>query len=160
MTFGLSFEIDDGKFWRIVKQLSEKSLKEVRGDTQALLDTITLMKQAGILSNKALREVSELVDHLDTLTSDQLVEFTLMYSSSEMQSAVNVTANVNKLETALLAKQDLFSPVAFAIICSVVAFDDAQVGSQEEFTIKLPVFLHANLTRVEEWLANDQFHDM
>ena len=144
MTFGLSFDIEDGKFWRIVKQLAEDSLREVRSDTQALLDTITLMKQAGILSNKALREVSALVDNLDTLSAEQLVEFTLMYSSSEMQSAVNVTANVNKLETALIAKQNLFTPDAFAIICSVVAFDDAQAGTQEDFTIKLPIFLHEN----------------
>ena len=84
LTFGLSFDIEDKKFWRIVKQLSEDSLKEVGSDTQALLDTITLMKQGGILSNKALRSVSTLVDHLDTLSAVQLVDFTLMYSSSEM----------------------------------------------------------------------------
>ena len=125
LTFGLSFDIEDKKFWRIVKQLSEDSLKEVGSDTQALLDTITLMKQGGVLSNKALRSVSTLVDHLDTLSAVQLVDFTLMYSSSEMQSAVNVTANVNKLETALLAQQGHFTPNEFALICSVVAFDDA-----------------------------------
>ena len=84
LTFGLSFDIEDKKFWRIVKQLSEDSLKEVGSDTQALLDTITLMKQGGVLSNKALRSVSSLVDHLDTLSAVQLVDFTLMYSSSEM----------------------------------------------------------------------------
>ena len=125
LTFGLAFDIEDKKFLRIVKQLAEDSLKEVRSDTQALLDTITLMKQAGVLSNKALRSISTLVNHLDTLSAHQLVDFTLMYSSSEMQSAVNVAANVNKLETALLAKQDQFTPDAFALICSVVAFDDA-----------------------------------
>ena len=84
LSFGLSFDIEDKKFWRIVKQLSEDSLKEVGSDTQALLDTITLMKQGGVLSNKALRSVSTLVDHLDTLSAVQLVDFTLMYSSSEM----------------------------------------------------------------------------
>ena len=44
LTFGLAFDIEDKKFWRIVKQLSEDSLREVGSDTQALLDTITLMK--------------------------------------------------------------------------------------------------------------------
>ena len=84
LTFGLSFDIEDKKFWRIVKQLSEDSLKEVGSDTQALLDTITLMKQGGVLSNKALRSVSSLVDHLDTLSAVQLVDYPLLYSSSEM----------------------------------------------------------------------------
>ena len=84
LTFGLAFEVEDTKYWRIVKQLGEDSLKEVRSDTLALLDTISYMKEAGILSNKAMREVSDLVNHLDTLNADQLVEFTLMYSSSEM----------------------------------------------------------------------------
>ncbi len=84
LTFGLAFEVDDAKFWRIVKQLSEESLKDVRSDTLALMDTITFMKEAGILSNKAMREVSNLINHLDTLSPNQLVDFTLMYSSVEM----------------------------------------------------------------------------
>lgn len=84
LLFGLAFEVEDTKYWRIVKQVSENSLKSVRGDTFAIIDTITFMKQAGILSNKALREVSDLVNHLDSLSCSQLVHFTLMYSSSDM----------------------------------------------------------------------------
>jgi len=68
------------------------------------MDTITYMKEAGILSNKAMREVSDLINHLDTLTSHQLVDFTLIYSSSEMHNAVDVSANASKLEKALLSK--------------------------------------------------------
>ena len=30
LTFGLAFDVQDAKFWRIVKKLSEDSLKEVR----------------------------------------------------------------------------------------------------------------------------------
>ncbi len=68
------------------------------------MDTITYMKEAGILSNKAMREVSDLINHLDTLTPHQLVDFTLIYSSSEMHNAVDVSANASKLEKALLSK--------------------------------------------------------
>ena len=84
LTFGLAFEVEDAKYWRIVKHLSEDSLKDIREDTLALMDTITFMKEAGILSNKAMREVSSLVDNLESLSPSQLVDFTLMYSSSEM----------------------------------------------------------------------------
>ena len=154
LTFGLAFEVEDTKYWRIVKQLGEDSLKEVRSDTLALLDTISYMKEAGILSNKAMREVSDLVNHLDTLNADQLVEFTLMYSSSEMQSAIDISESISKLESALLAKQDKFSPENFATICSVVAFDDAD-GQAEGLTLKLPIFLHANLDRVMQWLTDE-----
>lgn len=104
LTFGLSYDVQDAKFWRIVKQLSEDSLLEVRQDTIALMDTISYMKEAGVLSNKALRGVSDLINHLDSLNADQLVEFTLMYSSSEMQNATGISDNLSNLENALLAK--------------------------------------------------------
>ena len=142
MTFGLAFEVDDSKFWRCVKQLSEDSLVEVRSDTLALMHTISFMKEAGILSNKAMREVSELINHLDSLSPDQLVDFTLMYSSSEMQSAVDISKHVSVLENVLIANSDKFSPSNFANLCSVVAFDDAAESSKESFLLQLPVFLH------------------
>ena len=56
------------------------------------MDTITFMKEAGILSNKAMRQIGNLIHHLDTLTPHQLVDFTLMYSSSEMQMAMDISA--------------------------------------------------------------------
>ena len=64
------------------------------------------MKEAGILSNRALRELSDLVNELDSLTVDQLVEFTLMYSSSEMQSALDTSEHLSTLEEALMARND------------------------------------------------------
>ena len=120
------------------------------------MDTVTFMKDAGVLSNKAMREVSELANHLDTLTADQLVAFTLMYSSSEMQSAIDVSDNVSKLENALIAKKKQFTAQHFATICSVVAFDDSH-GQEESLTLKLPVFLHENYSRVLNWLTNESF---
>lgn len=60
LSFGLAYEVDDNRFWRIVKELCEQSLTEVSKKTDALMDTVTLMKEAGILSNKALRLVSDL----------------------------------------------------------------------------------------------------
>ena len=62
LTFGLAFEVEDIKYWRIVKKLSEASLRQVKHDTLAIMDTITYMKEAGILSNKAMRVVSSLID--------------------------------------------------------------------------------------------------
>ena len=149
LTFGLAYEVEDAKFWRTVKKISEESLKDVRGDTLALMETITFMKQADILSNKAMREISDLVHHLDTLSPNQLVDFTLMYTSAEMQNAVDISANISKLENALLAKQELFTPENFATISSVVSFDDSEPNSSLDFTVKLPVFLHANRERLE-----------
>ena len=70
------------------------------------MDTISFMKEAGILSNRALRELSDLVNELDSLTVDQLVEFTLMYSSSEMQSALDTSEHLSTLEVALMARND------------------------------------------------------
>lgn len=70
LSFGLAFEVSDNKFWRIVKALGEKSLQEVKQDTIALMDTITYMKEAGILSNRTMRLVSELIHNLDALTAN------------------------------------------------------------------------------------------
>lgn len=152
LTFGLAYEVQESKFWRITKQLCEESLSEVKQDTLALMDTISFMKEAGILSNKALRELSDLVNQLDSLTDDQLVDFTLMFSSSEMQSALDTSEHISTLEEALMARNENFSAEQFATICSVVAFEDAP--GEQILQIKLPVFLHANLDRVLAWLSD------
>mgnify|MGYP000874223093 FL=1 len=57
-----------------------------------------------------------------------------MFSSSDMQSAIDIDKNIGKLEDALLAKQNQFSSGAFATICSVIAFDDGH-GQVEGLTI-------------------------
>ena len=54
LTFGLAFEVDDSRYWRAVKHLAESSLAEVMDDTVALMDTLTYMKEAGVVTNKAL----------------------------------------------------------------------------------------------------------
>lgn len=145
LSFGLAFDVVDAKFWRIVKSLGEASLQAVKQDTLALMDTITYMKEAGILSNKAMRIVSELIHNLDALSAHQLVDFTLMYSSSEMQSAIDISEHISKLEMALLQHKNDFTIDSFAAICSVVSFDDSGKGSLDNFTINLPVFMHENL---------------
>ena len=77
-----------------------------------------------------------------------------------MQSAIDISQNVSNLENALLASSDKFTPENFAMLCSVVAFDDAEDSSNDTFNLQLPVFLHSNQQRVEEWLASDSFLDM
>ena len=114
----------------------------MKQDTLALMDTITMMKEAGILTNKAMRTVSELVHSLDNLTPNQLVDFTLMFSSVEMHNAVDVSADASKLENALLNKLQDLEPESFATVCSVVGFDDAQTNDPQSFNLKLPVLLH------------------
>ena len=104
LTFGLAFEVDDSKYWRITKQLCEDSLQEVKQDTLALMDTISCMKEAGILTDKAMKTVSELVNTAENLSPNQLVDFTLMFSSVEMHNAIDVAADTSKLENALLSK--------------------------------------------------------
>ena len=93
------------------------------------MDTISFMKEAGILTTRAMRQVGQLIDRLDTLTPVQLVDFTLMYASSDMQSAMDIQAHESRLENALLSHSDKFSPENFATLCSVVAFDDVEGAS-------------------------------
>ena len=118
------------------------------------------MKEAGILTDKAMKTVSELVNSLENLTPNQLVDFALMFSSVEMHSAVDVAANTSKLESALLSKSQDMEPEAFATVCSVVGFDDAHANNPHSFTLKLPIFLHSNLDRTERWLEEGAFTDM
>ena len=70
---------------------------------------------------------------------------------------MDVSAKLNLLESALLATKDKLSPENFATVCSVVAFDDASEFNREDFTLRLPHFLHANLSNVEAWLVEDAF---
>jgi len=117
LRFGLEYGFhSDGdvyrvKYWRAVKAVSTKALEQVKGDTEATLNLISLMKEAGILSNKAMRLASELINDVETLSAMQLAEFVLIYASAEMQSALDVSDNLNRLETALLAKSKQFDIV-------------------------------------------------
>ena len=160
LTFGLAFEVDDPKYWRITKQLCENSLQEVQLDTLALMETISCMKEAGILTDKAMRQVSQLVNSTDDLSPNQLIDFTLMFSSVEMHNAVDVSADTSKLEKALISKQQDMDAEGFATVCSVVGFDNAQPNNPHSFNLKLPIFLHANLDRVVQWLEEGAFTDM
>ena len=73
-------------------------------DAESMLEIIGLMKQGEILSNKSVRQVSSLVGRLDQITVSQLTELTLIYSSAEMQSAVDISEDIGKLESALITR--------------------------------------------------------
>ena len=77
-----------------------------------------------------------------------------------MQRAIDISENLSRFESALIAKSDYFSVNEFAMVCSVVTFDDAENDIRESFTFGLPVFLHENKHRVMVWLENDSFDDM
>jgi len=89
-------------FWRVVKDVCTKSLEKAKGDTEAVLDMVSLMKEAGILSSKVMRQVGSIIDDVYTLTNTQLVEFTLIFSSTEMQRAIDISDSVSRLENALI----------------------------------------------------------
>ena len=90
LRFGLEYGFHtDGdfqrkKFWRAIKGACTHSIAQVKGDTEAILDMVGLMKEAHIMSRKAMREASKLMDEIDNLTASQLAEFALIYGSYEM----------------------------------------------------------------------------
>ena len=57
-----------------------------------------------------------------------------------------------------MRNQEKIGAESFATICSVVAFDDREDG-QGSTTLRLPLFLHANAKRVEQWLADYELED-
>ena len=166
LRFGLEYgfhsdgDVQRVKYWRKVKQLSTNALSTVKNDTEATFEMVSLMKEAGVLSTKALRTASELVEQVESLNASQLTEFVMIYSSAEMQTAIDVTEHLSKLESALLAKSGELSVNMFGLICSIVCFDDAAEGAKESYTLQLPVFLHENEGRVKEWLAQEKIEDM
>ena len=76
LRFGLEYGFhSDGdlqrvKYWRAVKALSTNSLSKVKGDIEATFEMIAMMKEAGILSSRALRTASEIVSQAQNLTAD------------------------------------------------------------------------------------------
>ena len=75
LRFGLEYgyhvegEYHRKKFWRAIKSSCTHSIRQVKGDTDAILDMMGLMKEAGILSRKAMRETAELMNEIENFTA-------------------------------------------------------------------------------------------
>lgn len=88
------------------------------------MDTVTMMKDAGITTRKAMLHVASLVEDAHSWSNAQnLVDLTLMLTSSEMREATDVGEHCDAIEQALLAKLADFTIDQFAAVCSVMAFD-------------------------------------
>ena len=61
LRFGLEYgfhsegEFHRKKFWRAIKKACNHSISKLKGETDAVLDMIGLMRETGILSRKAMR---------------------------------------------------------------------------------------------------------
>ena len=166
LRFGLEYgfhtegEYNRKKFWRAIKNCCTNSIRQVKGETEAILDMVGMMKAARILSRKSMRETAHLMEEIENFTATQIAEFTLIYASTEMQRAIDISDNLGRLEASLIAKSEQFTVNEFAMVCSVVTFEDAYNDASMSFNLGLPVFLHENKHRVIEWLENDSFDDM
>ena len=100
LRFGLEYvtstdgDIKRVQFWRSLKTICNQSLDQLNGDVEGTLEIVALMKEADILSNKAMRETSQLINKLSELSTAQLTEFTMIFSSIEMQRAIDISQNI------------------------------------------------------------------
>ena len=74
-------DINRVQFWRSVKASCDQLLAQGNADTETTLEIISLMKEAGILTNKAMRIAAQLINNINELSTSQLTEFTIIYSS-------------------------------------------------------------------------------
>lgn len=58
MRFGSAFQVEDLSYWRMTRDLMDKSLDSQNIDLETILSSSTHMKEFGLLSNKMLRKVA------------------------------------------------------------------------------------------------------
>ena len=83
MAFGQTFSIDDPQFWRAIQKSAEKVIEDSQEPISVLM-LVTQLKQAGILSNKALRKVAKIANDPPKDDIESLAILTQIYLSPEM----------------------------------------------------------------------------
>ena len=75
LRFGLEYgfhtegDYNRKKFWRAIKNCCTNSIRQVKGETEAILDMVGMMKAARILSRKSMRETAHLMEEIENFTA-------------------------------------------------------------------------------------------
>ena len=116
LQFGIAYDVESAEYWQLVTELLEIVLP-MTSDFDTVCNLISLMNHQGIRSDRAMQRVAEFVGDLDSLSGNQLAQFTLLFLSDEMQQAHDVAKDLPRLEEALCKNLDKLSQENYAKIC-------------------------------------------
>lgn len=92
MRFGSAFQVEDLSYWRMTRDLMDKSLDNQNIDLESILSSSTHMKEFGLLSNKMLRKVASYLPQASQMTTSTLAMYSMILYSSDMQNACSISA--------------------------------------------------------------------
>lgn len=115
------------------------------------MEIVTLLKDQNLLTNKILRSVAGYINHANLMSSSELVFFTQVFTSSEMQSAFDIRQKglLKNLEKTLCKHAENFTIREFSTIANVIGY--SSTGNDED-SINFDKFLVKSLSFVEKWI--------
>ena len=97
------------------------------------MEIVTLLRDQNLLTNKILRSVAAYILHTNLMSSSELVFFTQVFTSSEMQSAFDIRQKdqLKELEETLCKHIENLTVREFSIIANVIGY--SATGNNDDF---------------------------
>ena len=84
------------------------------------METVSLLKDQGLLNNRLMRTITKFVDNVLSMSTLELSFFVQVYTSDEMYQATVIKHGLKQIEEALLKQSDNFSVEEFGRIANSI----------------------------------------
>lgn len=103
MDFGNQFEVEDRDYWRHVVSSLTETVTDMK--VKDILSVLTQMKEFGQLNTAFISQAIQLIkEQVQVLTTPEIVIFTMIYTSSVVQSSVSRDVNFEEKLDFILSK--------------------------------------------------------
>ena len=103
MDFGNQFEVEDRDYWRHVVSSLTETVTDMK--VKDILSVLTQMKEFGQLNTAYISQAIQLIkEQVQVLATPEIVIFTMIYTSSVVQSSVSRDVNFEEKLDFILSK--------------------------------------------------------
>jgi len=152
----------------VVLEIAEEKIEATSNNFEEVFSFVSLLKENNLGTNRIMRSTSDFIKFVDKMTPNELVKFTILFTSEDMQQAFDIHRVAKKkdpegktlidtLEDALVQHFDKFTVIQFAAIANSIGYS---YTDEPEDMIHLDRFLEVSRERVISWLNNDQITDL
>ena len=154
LEFGTQFDIQDREYWSAVMVSLQDSLQDMKA--KDILSILSQLKNFGLLNNQFVSSsLQQVKEQVQTLTTPEIVLFTMIYNSEVAKSAMPRDSNFDeKLDFILSKHVEQMTAEEFACVCNAVLGKYENSNGTEQY---FQTFLKESQGFAESWLANNAF---
>jgi hypothetical protein len=168
LQFGTQYDVQNQQFWSVVLEIAEEKIEATSNNFLEVFSFVSLLKENNLGTNRIMRSTADFIQFVGQMTPSELVKFTILFTSDDMQQAFDIHKVAKKkdpegktlldtLEDALVQHADQFTVMQFATIANSIGYS---YTDESEDMIHFDRFLEASRDKVISWLNNDQITDV